>query len=167
MQRARRLGRDTGRGNISSSCLLFALADCADHSVTGKFVYELLNRRGNLNDVRAEFLSDGGQAKWQGSERDEGLLKVVSGNVGRALRHARVLAATVSPNATAIQTRHLFAGLLLVFDEQVSGANGRLAKLDIEPAAMRREFREFLWFQVVGDDPFAWDEVLKIQAPSD
>jgi hypothetical protein len=149
---ARELAERSGRGDVTSSCLLFALTERASEvrgNDTSRFVRQAIERTGKYAEAFETFLTDAAKQRQR-----------VSDNVRAALENARDFADRTT-GKTTIHNRHIFAALLVTpGQEHEPAARKRLVRLGIDLRGLVREFHLFLRDSVPGDNEVAWDEIL-------
>ncbi len=160
--RARELALRTGRGEVTSSCLLFALTDSEDiewgPADTRWFVRKAMERTGKYGEALNAFMNDASkQRKGTGTLQ---FLGTVSSNVRATMEAARVIAERTTRGPT-IHNRHLFAALLTSPAQQHDPvARKRLQQLGIDLGLLAHDFRVFLRESVPDDNERAWDAIL-------
>lgn len=161
LKRALLLVQRSRRAGVTSSCLLFALAESAgEQRDTARFVRDAIDRAGGYDAAFATFLKDSGNSLRQ-SASEAGQLGRVSNNVRALLESAATFAVLTSNKRREIHQRHLFAALLVApgRDGQPNARN-RMQALGLDVPTLCREFRDFIRSNASGDDAEAWDVIL-------
>ena len=161
LARAWSLAERTNRGRITSSCLLFSMADHGT-TPTPQFVRTALNENGFYQTEFELFLKDGGPSKSKPVSLP-GIPWRVTENAATTIGYARVIAASVT-GSLEVHTRHLFAALIT--REAGGSVHDRLKRLGVEPAELGAKFRQHLGVIAPQDNPSRWDAVLGISQPS-
>lgn len=161
LSQARELAARSGRKGVTSSCLLFALAESSGpERNTSRFVRDALDRKGTYEQAFQTFLSDSSGSPRQ-SASDAGSLGKTSLNVQKILEQAQGIAVRVCAGKREIHARHLFAALLVVPEtESTLIARKRLAREGIDLTQLCAEFRIFLRTSVPSDNQTEWDAIL-------
>ena len=159
---ARQLSVKSGRGRVTSSCLLFAMASKADdRNDTARFLRDVLDQTKGYDAGFELFLGDGSKIGQEGIRDAGDPLGKVSSTVWTILIAAASISNRVYGRSRMIHLRHLLAALL------VSDGNGpsptiavRLHKLGIQPQPFREEFRDYVRIYAPHDDQAEWDVIL-------
>jgi hypothetical protein len=159
--RAWELAHQSGRISVTSSSILFAIADPSVESNTSRFLRILLNRNGEYQAAFDRFLKDG---KASGSSVAEPSLSFsFTVNGIRLLRQAKEIAQRLDPDSGETHARHLLAALLVTPDiDSPLAARKRLESLGWDLAAVRLEFRSYLSVYANQDNLAEWDAILGI-----
>jgi hypothetical protein len=158
--RARELAERSGRSNVTSSCLLFALTESAreDHGNTSWFVRQAIDRTGKYGAAFETFLADAATQRERNATLEP--LGAVSNNFRAAVKAARLIAKQTT-RSPVIHTRHLFAALLAAPAEgHEPVARRRLEQLGIDVGELRRDFYAFVRQTVPNDGAEGWLEIL-------
>ena len=166
---ARTLADASERSGVTSSCILFAIAELAGtQDDTTRFVRGALDQAGRYKAVIAQFLRDTGSVKGQNVSDGGPPLGKVSRNVRALLENALAFARRTSGESNEIHTRHLFAAMIVAPDRGYQSlALHRFNDLAIELPTLRRDFREFIYTHYSSDDPVEWDVILTPGSPRD
>ena len=157
---ARSLAQKSGRPGITSSCLLFAFAECASSSSnTTRFLRATLERYNNYPKSFNAFLKSAPDLNAQGTISLIGFDGVVSSDLHPTFENARNIAISVS-SEPVICARHLLAALLA---GRLPYAWATLKDLGVELNSLIREFRASLK-TIPRDNQDAWDSVLGTDA---
>jgi hypothetical protein len=162
LDRAWALAEKSGRTGITSSCLLFAIADASGaQSDATLFVRKVLNQSGHYQDALNTFLKDGGISARHSSSEAVGLPWKFSLNVRAILEKAADIATRVGKRSREIHTRHLFAALLVASEaDSPIMARDRLRKLGFDLPRVYSDFREHLRVHASSDNSAEWDVIL-------
>jgi nucleotide-binding universal stress UspA family protein len=155
------LAERSNRGRITSSCLLFSMADIGT-SLTPQFIRAALNENGFYEPEFELFLKDGGPSDSKPILLP-GIPWSMTENAATTLGYARVIAASVS-GSLEVHTRHLLAALIT--REAGGSVHDRLKRLGVEPGKLCAGFRRWLSLVVPQDNAPQWDAVLGISQPS-
>lgn len=161
LARAWSLAERSNRGRITSSCLLFSMADL-DNTSTLQFLRTALNESGFYQPEFELFLKDGGPSDSKPVSLP-GIPWRVTENAATTIGYARVIAASVT-GSLEVHTRHLLAALIT--REAGGSVHDRLKRLGVEPAKLCAEFRKLLSLIAPQDNASQWDAVLGISQPS-
>jgi len=155
---AQTLARRSNRVGITSSCLLFGLAEAAkDPGDTATFLRKELDRSGGYYSALSEFIRDKGNASRQ-AETTIDRLGSASANVRAILEFASNCAARTQRRSRLIHQRHLLAALIKTPTE--SNARRRLHALGVDILALAKGLREHINKDPRGEDSRVWDEIL-------
>lgn len=161
---AQELAKRSGRSGITSSCLMFALAESAgSRGDTAQFFRGALENervRGKYHEAFEEFLNEKADNKGVGIHVVGGIPGKISGNTRDLLLHAQSLATQVSGGSPIIHQRHLLAAFI-TFPGQKLYARSRLLSLGIELPSLRIKFRDFIRdIKGLKEDLAVWDKIL-------
>ncbi len=162
IERARALASRSGRVEVTSSCLLFALTESGDvdgsRNGTPRFLREAIERTGKYAQTLETFMGDATKQR-QPSDTLEPL-GAVSTNVRATLEGARSIAERTSGSRT-IHARHLLAALLVTpVQGKAPIARQRLQRLGLDVGVLVRDLRGFLLATAPDDNGAAWDAIL-------
>ena len=157
-ENAARLAKQTKRGRITSSCLLFALAEYDLSYVTSRFVRQSLNRNNRYDEEFDLFLKEGEPSSSE-PVRVPGVHSDLSRNMGIALTNASdwAVQTTGSPE---VHTRHLVAALISPQVGTSRAVRERLERLGVDLPTLCAEFREHVSKFEPFDDAGAWNNIL-------
>ena len=166
LEHAWRLAETSNRGRITSSCLLFALAETpADDDETQSI--KLLLRSSHRYDIEFQRFFKEGKP---GAEEPVRLVAVpwpltknLSAILRRALNISQIVSLTV-PSIEDVDPRHLFAALITRRWDMIPGIRDRLRGLAFDPASLRSTLRESVRELAPFEYPEGWDDVLGTQA---
>jgi len=160
LESARRLAVQSQRSIVTSSCLLFGLAETASSGRdTAGFVREILNQNAGYDSAFKKFLTDGSVA--ERGETIEGVPGKVSSNIRAIFNHAATIAEQVSEGSREIHVRHLFAALLVA--PMIQGtpvARRRLTSQGIDLSRVSADFLAFLRNAGIREDLNQWSRIL-------
>jgi len=163
------LAEQSNRGRITSSCLLFAMADTQKESFgttpTPQFVRTALNENGNYEREFERFLAEGGGASTRRPVSLPGIPWRMTENVASTIGYARFIANSVT-GAEKIHTRHVLAALITPVIKGSGSVRDRLRRLGVEQAKLCAEFRKLIILIAADDDGAQWDVILGISQPS-
>jgi hypothetical protein len=161
LERARSLGEQSGRGRITSSCLLFGFAETAGSNIdASRFVRDMFESAEIYALALRSFLID-----TENPHSDVVNLPIgkTSRNVASVLDYAVKIAPTVSPGADKIHQRHLLAALLnLPGRKGQLRAHKRLKELGIERSRYLNGLREFIHITAPEDNFDEWEKLLAV-----
>jgi len=179
LARAWSLAERSNRGRITSSCLLFAMADIQNQSFTPSsrqrfvrpgptstlhFVLTSLNENGNYEREFERFLKDGepsgGPPYWL-----PGIPWRMSENAAIAARSAPIIADRVT-GSKEVHTRHLLAAMIRPENRGSGSMLSRLKQLGVEPTKLCAEFSKRVIVIAPQDNAAEWDAILGISQPS-
>jgi hypothetical protein len=158
------LAKQSNRGRITSSCLLFAMADMQKESFgttpTTRFVRTALNEKGFYQSEFELFLKDGTPSATTVVSMP-GIPWKMTTNVAGIIRRSFVIAGRVGSAKKEIHTRHLCAALIT--EVQESGVQERLRRLGVDESKLRAEFRKLII--APSENSSEWDAVLGVTRP--
>jgi hypothetical protein len=167
LKRAMDLKKKSKRGGVTTSCLLFAIAESEDNEDEENTIH-FFQERIKHNKIKYsseydEFLRNSELDRGRGLDDGGSLLGKVSRNTLDLLNRAKSNAIKVSREKhEIIYLRHLLAAL---FETPDSGRHetipGRLKRLEIKIPELLHEFREFIFLHKdFGEDTEAWNNIL-------
>lgn len=163
LARAWSLAERSNRGRITSSCLLFALAETGA-TYAPKFIRTALDENGKYGQEFERFLKDGGP-----SDRNPvslpGIPWVLTENAAETIRYATNIATRVT-GSPVVHTRHLIAALITPELTQSASVHDRLKKLEVEQTKLCVELRKRVRSTARNDNGDQWDAILGIIQPS-
>ena len=162
------LAKQSNRGRITSSCLLFAMADTQKQSFgttpTPQFVRTALNENGKYEQEFARFLKDGEPSGKSVSL--PGIPWRLTENAATTIDYAKFIAASVNDSAE-VHTRHLLAALITPEIKGSGSVRDRLKELGLEQTKLCADFRKIIRLIAPEDNPSQWDRILGIRPPSE
>jgi KAP family P-loop domain/TIR domain len=163
LARAWSLAERSNRGRITSSCLLFALAETG-HTSTPQFIRTALDENGYYEREFERFLKDGGP-----SDRNHislpGIPWGLTENAAETIRDATNIATRVT-GSSVVHTRHLIAALITPEVTQSASIHDRLKKLGVEQAKLCVTLRKRVRSTARQDNPDQWNQILGISQAS-
>jgi len=162
------LAKETNRGRITSSCLLFAMADNQNSSFgttpTPQFARKALNENGFYEREFEAFLKDG-EPSITPVVSMPGIPFRTSQNLAAILKHSVEIATNVNGGYNQVHTRHLFATLITPKFAGSWSLRDRLQRLELDLTKLRADFRKLVSSIAPHENASQWDEVLGITHP--
>lgn len=154
------LARQSKRSRITSSCLLFALAESASPQIgTSRFVRDVLTASNRYDLAFGKFMKDAVLGTDESDVELAGLGRV-SENVASVLEFAKGVAFRVG-SGQDVDERHILAALLVDPGGVDMVARSRLEDdFGVSPLTFCRTFREFIRSTSQHENSGAWDAVL-------
>ena len=163
LERAQELAATTGRAGVTSSCILFALAEIETGiNDTSSFIRKALEDTGRYDDQYAKFFNDLGSAAGQTESEIEGLDVRASKNAKALLDNAAEIASRVTRSAQ-ISPRHILAALIAAPGGGTDSiALRRFADMGIDLSKLSSDFLDFLRARtdLPSDDFARWAAIL-------
>lgn len=161
------LAKQSNRGRITSSCLLFALADTPKEGVatttTLHFVRKALNENRNYEPEFQRFLKEGGPSD-QTVVSVSGIPWRMTQNAAALIRYAFDIAANVS-GTWEVHTRHLLAAVIAPRYQGSHSLRERLNELGVDQHKLCAEFRILVSVIAPQENASEWDTILGITHP--
>jgi hypothetical protein len=165
LENAKLLADRSNRGGITSSCLLFALANIPKSvlplSLTPHFVWTAITESGSYNREFEAFLKDGNPPVSVPIYL-LGLPGTVSENAANVITHASRIARDVGGGSAEVHTRHLFAALITVGIERSRSLRDRLNRLGVHVPQIKVQYRKLVHQMAPWENATEWDSVLQI-----
>jgi hypothetical protein len=160
VKEASALASRSARGGLTSSCLLFGLADCGvDPNDTANLIRRLMDRDGRYEVARNEFLSD--KRDYAGAAVFEiaGVGKV-SRNARAIIERAAEIALQTRVKSGQIHQRHLLAAILLTGGDSAPHARRQLIALGLSVPAICEELLKHVSADPRDEDLKEWEKIL-------
>jgi ABC-type multidrug transport system fused ATPase/permease subunit len=161
LERAQKLAAKTGRAGVTSSCILFALAEIDNgRKDTSSFIWKALDETGRYADEFERFFNDLGSAAGQTESEIEGLDVRASKNAKALLDNAEEIASRVTRSAQ-LSPRHILAALI-AGGATDSIALRRFADMGVDLPKLSSDFLDFLRTRtdIPSDDFARWAAIL-------
>jgi hypothetical protein len=155
---AAELAERTKRGRITSSCLLFALAEFDPSFVTTRFVRQALNKNDRYKEEFDAFWRDGAPSTSE-AVTFPGVPWKLSRNMANALTNASSWAVTTT-GSPEVHTRHLVEALISPQAGTARAVLNRLGRLGVDLPTLCKEFREHVAKYAPEDNARAWDNII-------
>jgi|SRR6185369_762244 len=159
LARAWSLAERSNRGCITSSCLLFAMADMRP-TPTSQFLFIALNENDLYEREFQRFLKDGTPSARPPLSLP-GIPWRMTENAATTIEYARSVAVSAS-RSLEVHTRHLLAALITPEARRLGSVRHRLKQLGVEPTKLCTEFRKRVSVIAPDDDATLWDVILGI-----
>lgn len=161
LDEARSLATKSGRGRITSSCLLFGFAESAgSENNCARFVRDMLESTGQYATAFQTFLADSDKHQ---DDMVTVSIGMTSRNIASVLEYARKIAVRVSLGSDTIHLRHLLAALLnLPGRKGKLKAHQRLKEMGIERSQSLGDLLEFIRKSALNDNFAEWTIILAI-----
>lgn len=162
LARAWSLAELSKRGRVTSSCLLFALADPGPTS-NPQFLRDVLNENGRYIQEFERFMIDG--EPYGGTFPSlPGIQWRMTENAAATIEYAVRIAIRVT-KSSVVHTRHLIAALITPEIKGSDSVRERLKRLGVEQKTLCVELRKRVRSTARNDNPDQWDAILGISEP--